>query len=231
LQEETLPRGERAHRDRCALDVIDRLRLGREDVRGNRGVLRGDAVAVERRQREDLIAGNQFFDTRADGLDHARKLIRWDRGQSINGPVQLAARDRGRPDPDQRLTRSGDGPVDLLDHDARRPAMVEESHRSHCSEPTSPAYVSLAGASATCRPHAGQEAPDRPAGSRARNTPPQPIQMRWVSIKRRRTGTLPPLSRGATVARFHIGPISIRIEFPFFPVIWLYNQVGWMGAL
>jgi hypothetical protein len=36
---------------------------------------------------------------------------------------------------------------------------------------------------------------------------------------------------GATVARFHIGPISIRIEFPFFPVIWLYNQVGWMGAL
>src|SRR5512132_3589538 len=134
--EETLPRGERAHRDRGALDVIDRLRLGREDVRGNRSVLRGDAVAVERRQREDLIAGSELRDIRANGLDHARKLIRRDRGQSIDGPVKLVARDRGRPDPDQRLTGGGDGPVDLLDHDARRAASVEESHRSHGPELT-----------------------------------------------------------------------------------------------
>src|SRR4029453_8924677 len=134
MDEETLPRGERAHRGCGGLDVIDRLRLGREDVRGNRGVLRGDAVVVERRQRKDLIAGSELRDIRADGLDHARKLMRRDRGEEINGPVKLVARDRGRPDPDQRLTGGGDGPVDLLDHDARRAATVEESHRSHGPE-------------------------------------------------------------------------------------------------
>jgi len=137
--EQTLPRGERAHRDRGALDVIDRLRLGREDVRGNSSVLRGDAVAVERRQREDLIAGSELRDIRADGLDRARKLIRRDRGESINGPVKLVARDRGGPDPDQRLAGGGDGPVDLLDQDARRAATVEESHRSHAPSLRSPA--------------------------------------------------------------------------------------------
>src|SRR5262245_31721493 len=80
--EEPLPRGQAGERERRALDVAQAPRFagqhrGRDDC-----VLGGDAVAVERCEREDFFA-----------VGDARQLVRGDRGQAVEGPGQLVACD------------------------------------------------------------------------------------------------------------------------------------------
>jgi len=55
--------------------------------------------------------------------------------------------------------------------------------------------------------------------------------MRWVSIKRRRTGTVPPLSRGRPSPGSTSAQIPIRIEFPFFLVTFLLGYTGRQSAM
>jgi hypothetical protein len=76
-------------------------RIGWDD-----GVLGSHTVAIERRERIDLV-------TAAD--DNARKLVRRNRRQSIDRPLQLAACNRRRMHAHQHLARIRRRRLDLLD--------------------------------------------------------------------------------------------------------------------
>ena len=58
--------GERRQRDRGALGVPERPRPGHEQLGGQRRVVGCDAVAVERREREYLVAGRDAGDAGSD---------------------------------------------------------------------------------------------------------------------------------------------------------------------
>jgi hypothetical protein len=80
-------------------------RAGFGDPRRDKGVLGGHAVAIERRQRINLI-------TAVD--EDARKLVRRNRRQSIDRPLRLATRNRRRMYAHQNLARARRRRLDLL---------------------------------------------------------------------------------------------------------------------
>lgn len=122
--EQPLPGAERRKRDRGALGVLDRPRLADEQLGGHRRVVGGDAVTVERREREHPVAGREPGHVRAELSDDAGELVGRDRGQPVDGPLQLAAGDRGRPDADECLPWAGRRALGLFDARCTR---VEQS--------------------------------------------------------------------------------------------------------
>ena len=69
--EQPLPGGERGQRDRGAFGMPERPRPGDQQFGGERRVVGCDAVAVERREREHLVAGRDAGDAGSDFLDHS----------------------------------------------------------------------------------------------------------------------------------------------------------------
>jgi hypothetical protein len=96
VHKQRLPSGQPAHRQSCCLDMAQPRGLRCKNTRGNDGVLGSHAVAIERRERIYLFPG-------AD--DHPGKLVRRNRRQSIDRPVQLVACDRRRMHAHQHLAR------------------------------------------------------------------------------------------------------------------------------
>jgi hypothetical protein len=80
MNEETLPGTECRQRHRCAFHVAERSRLPREERSRDGGVLGRDPVAVERRQRIDLVAHGDAHDVVRDPRNHAGQLVRRNRG-------------------------------------------------------------------------------------------------------------------------------------------------------
>ena len=115
--EQPLPGGERGQRDRGALGVPERPRLRHQQLGGHRRVVGRDAVAVERREREHLVAGRDAGDAGPDFLDHSGELVGRDRRQAVDRPFQLVAGDRRRVHADERLRRTGSWPVGVLDRE------------------------------------------------------------------------------------------------------------------
>jgi hypothetical protein len=86
--------------------VAQPRRLRCKHLRRHDDVLGSDAVAIESRERTYLV-------TAAD--DNARKLVRRDRRQSIDRPVELVTCDRRRMHAHQHLARTRRRRLDLLD--------------------------------------------------------------------------------------------------------------------
>jgi hypothetical protein len=82
------------------------------------GVLGSHAIAIERRERRYLV-------TAAD--DNARKLVRRNRRQSIDRPLQLATCNRCRMHAHQHLARTRRRRLDLLNPQT----VIVQPYRSH----------------------------------------------------------------------------------------------------
>jgi hypothetical protein len=102
-------------------------RFRREERSRDGRVLGGDAVAVERGQREDLVALAEVTHVRRDLGDDAGEFIRRDRGQPVDRPRQLVAGERGGMDTDERLARPREMYVELL-HDESLSVETDGSH-------------------------------------------------------------------------------------------------------
>jgi hypothetical protein len=74
-----------------------------EHDRRNKRVLRGDPVAVERRERENLVADRDVAHIARDLRDDARQLVGRNRRQAVDRPRQLVARDGSGVDAHERL--------------------------------------------------------------------------------------------------------------------------------
>ena len=109
VHEQRLPGGQPAHRQSRRLDMAQLRGLRCKHLRGDDGVLGRHAVAIERCERVYLL-------TAVD--DDARKLVRRNRRQSIDRPLQLVAGDRCRMHAHQHLARTRRGRLDLLDPQA-----------------------------------------------------------------------------------------------------------------
>src|SRR5262249_37475207 len=96
VHKQCLPGGQPAHRQSCRLDVAQPQGLGSKQIGRDDGVLGSHAVAIERRERIYLV-------TAAD--DNARKLVRRNRRQSIDRPLQLVPCNRCRMHAHQHLPR------------------------------------------------------------------------------------------------------------------------------
>ena len=131
MVEQPLPGAERRQRDRGALGMLERPRPADEQLGGHGGVVGGDAVAIERREREHLVAHRDVGHARPHLLDHAGELVGRDRRQPVDRPRQLVASDRGRVHADERLRGTGSRPLDLLDHELLRTSRSTEPHDAH----------------------------------------------------------------------------------------------------
>jgi len=105
MHKQCLPGGQPTHRQSCRLDVTQPQGLRCKHIGWDNGVLGSHAVAIERRKRIYLV-------TAAD--DNARKLVRRNRRQSINRPLQLATCNRCRMHTHQHLARIRRRRLDLL---------------------------------------------------------------------------------------------------------------------
>ena len=94
------------------------------------------AIAVERGQREHLVAGRDAGDARADFLDHSGQFVGRDRRQTVDRPFQLAAGDRRRVHADKRLRQTGSWPVGLLDRELRWTARRTQPDDAHHESPS-----------------------------------------------------------------------------------------------
>jgi hypothetical protein len=94
VDEEPLPGTERRQWDRGALHVAERCRLRRQDPSRDRGVLGRNPVAVERSKRIHLVADRNLGDADT-GRDHTGQLVRRNRRQPIERPLELVTRDGG----------------------------------------------------------------------------------------------------------------------------------------
>jgi hypothetical protein len=123
--EEALPGGQRRQGDRGALGGAERPRPRHQKLGRHCGVVGRDAVPVERREREDLVARRDGGDAGSGLLDHSGELVGRDRRQAVDRPLQLIARDRRRVHPHERLAGPGAWSTGLLDRElpgtARRP--------------------------------------------------------------------------------------------------------------
>src|SRR4029453_9742435 len=106
-----LPCAEARHWQRGRLDMAQRTRFWPERLRGHERVFGRRTVAVERYERDDIIASGESLSV----LDNdTRQLIRRGRRQPVAGPLQLAACDRSSMDTHQNLSRTGARRFDLL---------------------------------------------------------------------------------------------------------------------
>ena len=106
MHKQCLPGGQPAHRQSCRLDVAQPQGLRCKHIGWDDGVLGSHAVAIERRERIYLV-------TAAD--DNAGKLVRRNRRESIDRPLQLATCNRSRMHAHQHLARIRRRRLDLLD--------------------------------------------------------------------------------------------------------------------
>jgi hypothetical protein len=105
VHKQCLPGGQAAHRQSCRLDMAQPQGLRCKHIGWDDGVLGSHAVTIERRERINLV-------TAVD--DNARKLVRRNRRQSIDRPLQLVTRNGRRTDAHQHLARIRRGRLDLL---------------------------------------------------------------------------------------------------------------------
>jgi hypothetical protein len=129
--EQPLPGGERGQRYRGALGVRERPRPGHQQLGGHGRVVGCNAVAVERRKREHLVARRDIGNARADLLNHSGKLVGRDRGQAVKRPFQLAAGDRRRMHAHERLPERRPRPVGLLECKLLRTARRTQPDDAH----------------------------------------------------------------------------------------------------
>jgi hypothetical protein len=109
VSEQALPGAERRQRDRHALDMAERGRVGGERRRGHSSVLGRHTVAVERRQRVPLVADGDRVGVVCDRRDDTGELVLGNRGEPVERPLELVTRDGGGVDLDQRLSSWSDG--------------------------------------------------------------------------------------------------------------------------
>jgi hypothetical protein len=67
-----------------ALDVPERPRPRHQQLGAHRRVVGCDAVAVERREREHLVAGRDAGGAGSDFLDHSGEFVARDRQQAVD---------------------------------------------------------------------------------------------------------------------------------------------------
>jgi len=113
--EQALPCAEGCERDRGARDVVERARLGCEQRGRDDGEVCGRAVAAEVGERVDLVADRDAVRVRAERGDLARELVRRDRRQAVDGPLELVLGDCRGADAHERVPGAGLRRVDLLD--------------------------------------------------------------------------------------------------------------------
>src|SRR5512132_440304 len=136
-----LPCAEARHWQRGRLDMAQRTRFWPERLRGHERVFGRRAVAVERYERDDVIASGEPI--RVLNND-TRQLIGRDRRQPVAGPLQLATCDRSSMDTDQHLSRTGARLLDLLQLevlDPTRRVQTNSSHSKTLSHTSTPAHA------------------------------------------------------------------------------------------
>jgi hypothetical protein len=129
--EEPLPGAERRQRHGCRLGVTEPARLEREHPDRDRGVVRGDSVAIERRHPEHLVTNGHTLDAGPDGSHDAGQLIRRDRRKPVDRPLKLVARERRGADAHQRFSGARRRDRDLLADQRLGAAGSSQNHRSH----------------------------------------------------------------------------------------------------
>src|SRR5512132_4280081 len=136
-----LPCAEARHWQRGRLDMAQRTRFWPEGLRGHERVFGRRAVAVERYERDNVIASgkpNHVLD------NDTRQLIGRDRRQPVAVPLQLATCDRSSMDTDQHLSRTGARLLDLLQPevlDPTRRVQTNGSHSKTLSHRSTPAHA------------------------------------------------------------------------------------------
>src|SRR6187397_407476 len=113
-----LPCTEAGHWQSCRFDMAQRTRFWPENLRRHERVVGRRAVAIERHERDDIIASRKLVGVLHDD---ARQLIRRDRWQPVDGPLQLATGDRSSMDAHQHLSRTGSRRLDLLQPEILEP--------------------------------------------------------------------------------------------------------------
>jgi hypothetical protein len=127
--EQALPGAQPSEGDRGALHVRQVPWLRREHG-GNNRAFGGDAVAVEWRQREDVVTLGDVAYVGRDSDDGAGKLVGRDRREPTHRPAELVARYRSRVHADKRLAWAHRRHLDLVRRKAIDPGSVQ-SHRTH----------------------------------------------------------------------------------------------------
>src|SRR5207249_3678099 len=128
--EQPLPGGESSQRNRRALDVVERMRLGGEEAGRDGRILGRDFVAVERGQGVDALPDRDLVDFGRD-RDDAGELVRRYRRQPVLGPLELVPGDRRRVDANERLSGGRLRGRNLLHDEApRAPGRVAPERRA-----------------------------------------------------------------------------------------------------
>ena len=138
MDEETLPRRQPGQRERGTLDLAQPGRLRSEELCRHDRVLGGDAVPIEGRQGEHVVADAEATDIAGDLLHDTGELVRHDRRQAVGGPVELVSGDGRRVHAYKGFTGTGLRNLDLVNGqriDAARRMHARGSH--HRLEPTS----------------------------------------------------------------------------------------------
>jgi hypothetical protein len=131
VHEETLPRRQPGEGERGALDVAQPNRLRSEERGRYDRVLGGDAIAIEGRQGEHLVADSETTHVSGDLLNHAGQLVRHDRREPVGGPVELVTGDGRRVHANERLAGVGLRNLDLVDGQRIDAARRMQANRTH----------------------------------------------------------------------------------------------------
>jgi hypothetical protein len=115
--------------------VIEASRLGRQEVRGDDGVLGRNPVPIEGGQGIHGVTGCEPADAAADGLDDAGQLVRRDRRQAVERPRQLVPGDRSGMHAYERVPVPRLRDREVVDREPVDAAVGMESHRAHPLRP------------------------------------------------------------------------------------------------
>jgi hypothetical protein len=111
--------------------VAEYSRLRRESACRDERVLGGGAVAVEAGEPVDGLADREVGNVGGDRDDHSGELVRRDRGQTVDGPLELVACERGGVDADERVTGPERRNLDLLESELVGAAGRVQTDRAH----------------------------------------------------------------------------------------------------
>jgi hypothetical protein len=160
--EQPLPGAERGQRDRGALGVPERPRPGHQQLGGQHRVVSCNAVAVERREREHLVAGRDAGDVGSDPrpLQRARRT-----GSPAGGRPALSVRRRVIAAACTR-TSASTGPGRGRSSSSTASCSQSPGARSRTTRITPPSSRATPGQGAAARPSPASAA-RRDVGSRA----------------------------------------------------------------
>ena len=118
-----------------ARDVVQRGGLGRKHARGDENEVGGGPVAVEAGKRVDLVPDGDAVGLRADRFNHSGHLIRGGRGQAVDRPGELIARNRGGVHAHERVGARRFGHRQILQGEMPGLAPRGEPDRAHVRAP------------------------------------------------------------------------------------------------